>query len=166
MDPQADPLLFSSAAARRAADLLCENALAAALDFSEAGMDIFIGYTGGKIRGGQAAELAEALAWPAALPLSGPEDYPASGEDRGFLILTLPRSAGESSALDRFLKKRNPRQQIDMVFLYEVERSPRTGDEPPALRAAAETCVRVYGQKPGVHAGAFCCGAGSGYDQA
>jgi uncharacterized protein (DUF58 family) len=164
VDPQADSLLFSPGAARRAVDLLCENALAAALDFSETGMDILVGYTGGKIRGGPAADIAEALAWPAALPLSGPEDYPVSGEDRGFLILALPRSAGESSALDRFLKKRDPKQQADLVFLYEDALSPGTGDTSAALRTAAETCVRVYGQKPGVHAGAFRCGGKSGYD--
>jgi uncharacterized protein (DUF58 family) len=161
VDTQADPLLFSPGGARRAADLLCENALAAALDFSEAGMDILIGYPGGKIRGGPAADLAEALAWPAALPLPGPEDYPAPGEDRGFLILALPRSAGEGSALDRFLKKRDPRQQADLVFLYEEEASRGAGKTGAALRAAAETGVRIYGQKPGVHAGAFCCGGAS-----
>jgi hypothetical protein len=163
VDPQADSLLFSPGAARRAVDLLCENALAAALDFSEAGMDILTGYTGGKIRGGPAADLAESLAWPAALPLSGPEDYPSPGEDRGFLILALPRSAGESSALDRFLKKRDPRRRVDLVFLYE-ENQPGAGDKAAALQGAAETGLRVYGQKPGVHAGAFRCGGKSGYD--
>ena len=163
VDPQADSLLFSPGAARRAVDLLCENALAAALDFSEAGMDILVGYTGGKIRGGPAADLAESLAWPAVLPLSGPEDYPSPSEDRGFLILALPRSAGESSALDRFLKKRDPQQQVDLVFLHE-ENQPGAGDKTAALQGAVETCVRIYGQKPGVHAGAFRCGGKSGYD--
>jgi hypothetical protein len=149
-------------------DLLCENALAAALDFSESGMDILTGYPGGKIRGGPAADLAEALAWPAALPLGGPEDYPSPGEDRGFLILALPRSAGETSALDRFLKRREIKQQIDLVFLYEADTSGAGGDVTggaAALAAAAETNVRLYGQKPGVRAGAFYCGGKAGYDQ-
>jgi hypothetical protein len=126
-------------------------------------MDILVGYTGGKIRGGAAADLAEALAWPAALSLSDPGDYPVPGEDRGFLILALPRSAGENSALDRFLKRRDPKQRMDLVFLYEDERLP--GAAATALRAAAETGARVYGQKPGVHAGAFCIHDPSGYDQ-
>ncbi|MDR1277892.1 MAG: DUF58 domain-containing protein, partial [Treponema sp.] len=164
VDTQADSFLFSLAAeARRAVDLLCENALAAALEYAEAGRDILIGHTGGKIRGGPAADLAEALAWPAALSLSAPEDYPAPGEDRGCLILALPRSAGESSALDRFLKKRDPKQQVDVVFLYEDDGFRNSGkgaaaSKVPALSAAAETNVYIYGQKPGVHAGAFCCG--------
>jgi uncharacterized protein (DUF58 family) len=164
VDPQADPLLFSPGAARRAVDLLCENALAAALDFSEAGMDILFGYPGGGIRGGAAVDLAEALAWPAALPLSGPEDYPVPAEDRGFLILALPRSAGGNSALDRFLKKRGPKQQADLIFLYEEDQIHRAGNGAAALREAAETGVRIYGQKPGVYAGAFHCGGASDYD--
>jgi uncharacterized protein (DUF58 family) len=163
VDTQADALLFSPGAARRGVDLLCENALAAALEYTESGMDILVGYTGGKIRGGAAADLAEALAWPAALSLSGPEDYPVPGEDRGLLILALPRSSGESSALDRFLKKRDPKQWVDLVFLYEDD-SPETGAAAAALQGAAETNVRLYGQKPGIRAGVFRCGAKSGYD--
>jgi uncharacterized protein (DUF58 family) len=164
VDTQADPLLFSLPAARRAVDLLCENALAATLEYAEAGMDILVGYTGGKIRGGPAADLAEALAWPAALPLSAPGDYPTPGEDRGFLILALPRFSGENSALDRFLKNRDPKQQIDLAFLYGDDDSRGSGGR-AALAAAAETNVGIYGQKPGVHAGAFCCpGPGGGHD--
>jgi uncharacterized protein (DUF58 family) len=150
VDAQADALLFSPGAARRGVDLLCENALAAALEYTESGMDILVGYTGGKIRGGAAADIAEALAWPAALPLSDPGNYPFPGEDRGFLILALPRSAGEHSALDRFLKKRDPKQRADLVFLYEDDGAGNAA----SLTAAAETAVRLYGQKPGVSAGA------------
>jgi uncharacterized protein (DUF58 family) len=161
VDCQADSLLFSPGAARRAVDLLCENALTAALEYAEAGRDILIGYPGGTIRGGPAAELAEALAWPGALSLSAPENYPSPGEDRGFLILALPRAAGESSALDRFLKKRDPKQQVDLAFLYEENRFRGQGASAlkgPSPEAAAETNVRIYGQKPGVHAGVFRCG--------
>jgi len=74
IDTEADRSLFSLDEARRAVDLLCENALAAALEFSSHGMDILIGYTGGKISGEKndgsplnAAELATALALPAAI---------------------------------------------------------------------------------------------------
>jgi uncharacterized protein (DUF58 family) len=155
VDTQADSLLFSPDAARRGVDLLCENALAAILEYTESGMDILVGSTGGKIRGGAAADLAEALAWPAALSLSDPGDYPLPGEDRGLLILALPRSAGESSALDRFLKKRDPKQPVDLVFLYEDDGA---AGNAAALASAAETNVRLYGQKPGLSAGAFRCG--------
>jgi uncharacterized protein (DUF58 family) len=164
VDTQADPLLFSPAAARNAVDLLCENTLAAALEYSGPGMDILTGYTGGKIRG--QADLAEALALPAALPLSGPEDYPPAPEDRGILILALPRCAGEASALDRFLKKRDPKQQIDLIFLCGDGGGSCKAKGPPAatvftsggaadLAAAAENNVSLYGQKPGVRAVAF-----------
>jgi uncharacterized protein (DUF58 family) len=141
VDTQADPALFPPEAARQGVDLLCENALALALEYLDRGMDIHAGYTGGEIRGGTQAELAEALAYPAALPLSAGEELPeVSG--RGVLLLALPRDSGESAALDRFLRKRGGKQAVDLVFLYRGE----------GLDGAAETCVRLYHQKAGVHA--------------
>jgi uncharacterized protein (DUF58 family) len=141
VDTQADPLLFTPETARRGVDLLCEHALALALAYLDRGMDIQAGYTGGGLRGGSAAELAEALAYPAALPLSAGEALPeVSG--RGVLLLALPRDSGEGAALDRFLRKREGKQEVDLVFLYQGE----------GLAEAAETCVRLYHQKPGLHA--------------
>ncbi|MDR0315660.1 MAG: DUF58 domain-containing protein, partial [Treponema sp.] len=104
IDTQFDPLLYSIEAARNGIDLLCENALAAALACVESGMDVLTGFSGGAIRGGNAAELSTALAWPAALPLSSPLDMPAAPADRGVVIFALPRSSAEPSALDRFLQ--------------------------------------------------------------
>ncbi|MDR3139962.1 MAG: DUF58 domain-containing protein [Treponema sp.] len=156
IDTQADPALYNLEEGRRGVDLLCENALAAVLEYAE-GAEVLIGYTGGGIRGGNAAELADALAYPAALPFAPagrPADFPAAsaeaaGEaelprvsDRGILILALPRSGTEASALDRFLKKRAPQQAVEILFLYE-------GDGP---EEAATTCVSIYRQKGGVHA--------------
>jgi hypothetical protein len=46
------------------------------------------------------------------------------------------------------------------VFLYEDD-SP--GAPATSLREAAEIKTRLYGQKPGVHAGVFRCGGKSGY---
>jgi uncharacterized protein (DUF58 family) len=157
VDTQTDPALYTAEAGRLAVDTLCENALTAALECSGKGMDVLTGYTGGGIRGGTAAELAAALAWPAALPLSsekgarhlladaGRQDYP-DAPDRGFLILALPRTIGggdegESTALDRFLKKRDVKQGTDIVFLYKGEN----------LDGPAETCAAIYGQKGGVN---------------
>ncbi|MDR3167837.1 MAG: DUF58 domain-containing protein [Treponema sp.] len=173
VDTQVDPALYTPEAGRRGVDLLCENAMAAILEYSDReGTEVLMGYTSGDIRGGNAAELADALAYPAALPFSpvrrsatawGEKFFPAAGSagiiegaetggsvpeelprvsDRGILILALPRAGAETSALDRFLKKRIPQQNVEILFLYE-------GDFP---EKAAETCVSIYRQKGGVHA--------------
>ena len=46
IDGEADNTLFGAEEARRAVDLLCENALSAGLEFLRQGIDITIGYTG------------------------------------------------------------------------------------------------------------------------
>ncbi|GHV87068.1 hypothetical protein AGMMS50255_3640 [Spirochaetia bacterium] len=148
VDTQTDPALYSAEAGQLAVDRLCENALAAALECAARGMDVLVGYTGGEIRGGTPAELAAALAWPAAIGVRrlsvepSAADYP-DAPDRGFLILALPRTTGGgTTALDRFLKKRDVKQGTDLIFLYEGE----------DLDSHAETCAAIYGQKGGVHA--------------
>jgi uncharacterized protein (DUF58 family) len=141
VDTQADPRLFTPETARLGVDLLCENALILALEYQGHGMEIEAAYTGGSVRGGGAAELAELLAYPAALPLSSGEDLPeVSG--RGVLILALPRDSGDVTALDRFLRKREGQPGVDLAFLYRGE----------GLNEAAETCARLYRHKAGVHA--------------
>ncbi|MDR0656480.1 MAG: DUF58 domain-containing protein, partial [Treponema sp.] len=149
LDTQADPGLYSPEAGRRAVDLLCSNALAAALEFSGRGMEVSIGHTGGRIREGNAQELAPALAWPAALPAVSPLDLPALPEGRtaGILILALPRARVEAAALDRFLKHRPPDKKVDLFFIYE-EGNANAAD----LKEAAGICAAVYGRKPGVRA--------------
>jgi hypothetical protein len=165
----ADPSLYSPATGRRGVDLLCENALAAALEYESRDMDVSLGYTGGGLTEGTGADLAEILAYPAAYPLDPavrhavgvkalaggrvPElsaELPAAPGDRGILVFALPRTVMDTSAsmgaLDRFLKGRvsapNQKSAVDLVFLYE-------GDE---LKDAAGTCARLYGQQEGVHA--------------
>jgi uncharacterized protein (DUF58 family) len=157
VDTQYDPLLYSAEAARHGIDLLCENALAAALAAPEGGMDLglnaLIGFSGGAgFAGGTPAELAAALALPAAVPLSGGVELPAAPEDRGVLVFALPRSGAESSALDRFLKTfadrgagRNTAQTVELIFLYERG----------ARAAAAEKCAALYNRGPGVKARAI-----------
>jgi hypothetical protein len=124
----------------------------------------------GGLRGGAPGELAAVLACPAALPLYGQETYgdastrespamgfpiaaelPAVPDDRGILVLALPRRGpdpgrgwdpAEAGALDRFLKARSGKQAIDLLFLY-------TGEW---LDGAAEENVLLYNRKGGVHA--------------
>ncbi|MDR2079894.1 MAG: DUF58 domain-containing protein [Treponema sp.] len=140
VDTQTDPALYNPASGRRGVDLLCENALAVALEYQNRGVALSIGYTGGSIVEGTNAELAEALAYPAAQ--SAPPDLPAPPADRGVLVLALPRTTTEG-VLDRFLKTRKqPGTPVDMVFLY--------GDD--GLAEAAQTCVRHYNQRGGIHA--------------
>jgi hypothetical protein len=130
-------------------DNLCENALAAALEFASRGMDMLIGYTGGTILGEKEAssgiaphDLAATLALPAALSLSSMENLPEVPRDRGVLILALPRSSSEPSALDRFLKVKDSKQGVDLFFLYDTDNS-RTAD----WEEAAKICANLYGRK-------------------
>jgi hypothetical protein len=132
IDTQADSARYSPKQARHGIDLLCENALAAALACADSGMDVRIGYSGGgAVRrfasGSTAADLAALLAWPAALPLADntPQtrsaELPAVPEDCGILILALPRTNTEGSALNRFLKKQeaggNKKQNAEVIFI-------------------------------------------------
>jgi hypothetical protein len=148
VDTQADDALYAAEPGRRGVDLLCENALALALEYTDRGMEVSLGYTGGEgLHGGGAGELAAALAYPAARSLSAAGDLPALGDARGVLVLALPRTWGSATALDRFLKKKGAAMPMDLLFLY-------TGDEGGrgnSLEESAETGVRLYGSG-GVHA--------------
>jgi hypothetical protein len=154
VETMTDPALYDGTSARRAVDLLCENALAIALEYRRRGMDLSIGYTGGVIVEGDPPELAAALAYPAAYPgaaagkfkgqVSGASgdrmELPEPPADRSVLVLALPRTLA-GGALDRFLKKRSqPGTPVDLAFLYD-----------DALAEAAETCIRLY-RRGGVHA--------------
>jgi len=166
IDTEADLSLYSPDEARRAVDLLCENALSAALEFSAQGMDIHIGYTGGRIAAGNhggaktggageesgplsAAELAAALAWPAAVCGDTTDDLPEAPQDRGVLILALPRIsiAPLSSSIERFLKKREGRLGTDIVFVYDA-----ASGKAAELEDAARICVNLYSGRSGIHA--------------
>jgi hypothetical protein len=164
IDAEYDPLLYSVEAARRGLDLLCENALAAALAWTGSGMDARIAYAGSAgfpaavppapLQGNSPAELASALAWPAAYPLGTRAELPAAPGDWGVLILALPRTSAESSALDRFLKQFAGRgaghaKTAELVFLYAAGEAQGPGGE---LAAAAETCAALYRQRAGLRA--------------
>jgi uncharacterized protein (DUF58 family) len=143
----ADPLLYRPASARRAVDLLCENALAIVLEYRRRGMDLSLGYPGSAVIEGGVPDLTAALACPAAWPgdTAQPEgalELPEPPPDRGVLVLALPRTLA-GSVLDRFLKKRKPPgASVDLAFLYDSD----------ALAEAAETCARLYHQRGGIHA--------------
>ena len=171
IDTEADSSLFGFDESRRAVDLLCENALAAANEFSSRGMDVLIGYTDGKIVGGSEsgesspldkAELATALAMPAAIKwpkFSG--ILPPAPNDRAVLVLALPRSCADSSGLDYFLRSRAAPAEsaapnrTDIVFIYNVDGSEpqkARGQRAAEIEEAARTCVNLYNRRPGVHA--------------
>jgi hypothetical protein len=168
IDTEYDPLLYTAGAARRGVDLLCENALSAALACTGPGTDALIGYTGGNgtedgyLHGNSPAELASALAWPAALSMPAGADLPSAPEDRGILILALPRASAQTTALDRFLRDfaghasgKKQVQTASIIFLYTSD-SKSGGDSAFNGRAAAaETCAVMYGRRPGVRAGTF-----------
>jgi hypothetical protein len=156
-DCEYDPSLYSLMEARRGIDVLCENAQAAAQACMESGMDVLIGYTAAikddAVSGGLSsdappllpAKQSASLAWPAALPLSASLELPSAPDDYSILILALPRSAS-NTALERFLKNTSVRRAgksnaVDLVFFCG------SGDE---RFTAAETCVALYKQRPGV----------------
>jgi len=181
IDTEVDRNLYTADEGRQAVDLLCESALAAALEFTARGLDILIGYTtegpitenpaaagsgllyeGGIIGGREessplnASELAAALAWPAAIPVFRGVLPDAPG-GMAALILALPRSlsaksTSEASALDRFLKKREGRQETDIVFIFNLK-SQKTGAARHSEREKyAGICVNLYNRRSGVHA--------------
>ena len=155
VDTEYDSLLYDKSEARQGIDLLCENALAAALACTESGMDVLIGYSGGVMRGNvsplPATELAVALAWPAASPLSASVKLPAVPDNCGVLILALPRSSAESSSIDRFLND-TANRPVELLFLYGSTGGTIAYSE---RLAAAEVCAALYNQRTGVRARVF-----------
>jgi len=164
VDTEYDPLLYRKREAPYGIDLLCENALAAALACTELGMDVLAGYSGGvihnvihKVIHGENVStlpaLATVLAWPAASPLSASLNLPAVPDGCGILILALPRSSAESSAIDRFLSNTagngSSNRPVELLFLCDG--SGRTDSYTERL-AAAEVCAALYNQRPGVRA--------------
>jgi hypothetical protein len=164
VDTEYDRLLYRKREARRGIDLLCENALAAALACTESGMDVLVGYSGGVIHGENVSTLpalATVLAWPAASPLSASLNLPVVPDGCGILILALPRSSAEPSAMDRFLNNtarnnssRNNSSHCPVELLFLCESSGGTVAYTERL-AAAEVCAALYNQRPGVRARVF-----------
>ena len=198
IDTEYDPSLYGKSEARHGIDLLCENALAAAIACTESGMNVLVGCLDGVTNDGASPlspELATALAWPAARPMrkegATPEKDLAETDDaqetqslpieRGILVMALPRSHTET-ALDRFLKKAAYRggtkaRPVDLLFVYHrdygndggstaynsvpIESSASFKSEDPRENlsareserlTAAERCVSLFNQRPGVKA--------------
>ncbi|MDR0497606.1 MAG: DUF58 domain-containing protein [Treponema sp.] len=168
IDTEADRSIYSIDEGRRAVDLLCECALKSALEYSGKGTSILIGYTGGEIMGDEplnTVELAKALTWPFAIPwpqkglrssasAAGShsellrEELPQAPRDRAVLIFALPRAlVSEASALEKFFKKRETKQETDLVFIYDV-RNKKANE----LEDVAGLCVDLYNGRAGVHA--------------
>jgi hypothetical protein len=160
IDTQTDYSLYNAEAGRRGVDLLCENALALALDYESRGMDAGIGFSGGGVSFGGPVEMAAVLAHPAALPLSSQgRELPLPDDVQDALVLALPRdwTSGRTerpsglapgNTLDAFLKKREGRQKVDLLFLYDGEDA-----QAARLEKNAEACARFYGGKGGIRAG-------------
>jgi hypothetical protein len=162
IDTQYDSLYSSNNEAANsgadAVDLLCENAL---VIINNAGKEINnqIGYTGGEKSSVAAssvaassdsltqAELGFYLSYPAALPAEAETALPAVTEDRGIVILALPRNntgkfAASSVALEKFLAD-NANRSIELIFIYEAG---------VQQAEAAQTCAGFYNRHYGVRA--------------
>ena len=167
VDTELDCSLYTANEGRNAIDMLCEIALAAALEYQNRGMDIHIGHTGcrsisGKEEPLNAAKLAAALALPfaifranngvskktsrAELPKAEAE-FPSAPNDAEILILALPRKFTES-ALERFLEKQEIKQALDIAFLYNAG-----AVNARELEDAATSCVNLFNGRSGIHAG-------------
>jgi uncharacterized protein (DUF58 family) len=153
IDTEYDPLLYGEGEARQAIDMLCENALAAALACADRGMEVLTGYVGGVIRGGKALEIAAGLAWPFASPLPTSFEIPSAPTHCGILIFALPRSAGEKSCLDRFLDNIANRP-VELLFLCNgAAGAADAGNVADSKRyAVAEACTALYNRRTGVRA--------------
>jgi hypothetical protein len=178
IDTQYDTLLYSANSGRRGVDLLCENALAVALGFAGAGMDVLIGYTGcasgsvgsaakggvtsngtsadgvtntgNYLRANTPAEFAAALAWPAGCPVS-PEsaELPPLTDERGVLIFALPRANAEPGALGRFLNQQKGSEGSPIEIIFLYAAK---GRDEAALDEAAEICTAFYNRVPNARA--------------
>jgi uncharacterized protein (DUF58 family) len=157
IDTEYDPLLYSPAAALQGMDLLCENALAAALVCAERGMEVYTGYPGGVIRGGKSTELAASLAWPFASPLPASFEMPAASDKCGILIFALPRTAGENSCLNRFLDNIANRP-VELLFFCNGGDDASGGTSAGSTSAngklftVAEACAALYTRRTNVRA--------------
>jgi hypothetical protein len=167
IDTQYDSLYSSNNEAANsgaeAVDLLCENALAI---INNAGKEINvqIGYTGcGAADSGAKsgnfltqADLGFFLSYPAALPAEAETSplaaLPAVTEDRGIIILALPRINTGKFALEKFLSD-NANRSIDLIFIYAAdENALREKLAEASLQAAAQTCAGFYNRHYGVKA--------------
>ena len=149
--------------------------MAAAVALAESGTDVLIGYTGGNIHGGKTKELVSALSLPAALPCTGksawqlPLRLPSVPDDRGILILAMPRSETDN-ALDYFLRELAANQagrestlrvsrKVDLIFFcggFTDDSAGSKADENNPIYnkrlAAAAACAAMYSRRPGVSA--------------
>jgi hypothetical protein len=147
IDTQYDSL-YSGGIASEAVDILCENALAIVNNTGK-DINIQIGFTGQTEKSGLSssrAELGFFLAYPAPLPASTLAVLPPVTEDRGIIILALPRTDTSPCALDNFLAA-NANRLIELIFVYATE-----GSNGEKHSEAAKTCVNIYNGRSGVRA--------------
>jgi uncharacterized protein (DUF58 family) len=156
IDSQYDPELYSPKAARRTVDLLCENALAAAIECADSGLNVQIGGNARKTAAVvKPEEIASALAWSAALPLSVTAPFGEVTAGQGIVIFAMPKATSQPSAIDHFLqgsgRSGNNSASIDIIFMYSTD-----GEAQAKIieerAAAAETCAALYNQHANVRA--------------
>ena len=161
IDTQYDSLYSSrGGSAAEAVDLLCENALAI---INNAGKEISIqiGFTGQSEKSGNSltqAEMGFFLSFPAALPAEitsmepsamvtstmESSTLPAVTEDRGIIILALPRTDTGNFALEKFLAD-NANRSIELLFIYAIGGSEKYAE-------TAQMCAGFYNRRSGVRA--------------
>jgi len=131
--------------AAESVDLLCENALAI-INSAGKEINVQIGFTGGTTSSDSLtqSDLGFFLAYPAALPAEASAAFPAVTEDRGIIILALPRIDTGNFALEKFLADKANRS-IELIFIYAAGDLARE-----KLAEAAQTCAVFYNRHYGV----------------
>lgn len=142
IDTSADEMLYDPENGRAGVDILCAYALAIALENSNRGLDVLLGYNGGTLKSGKGPELASLLAFPYTQRFKDVQPLPETTGSSAVVVLALPRETAEPGSLDLFLKKRRPDQPVDLWFIYKDEKEGK----------AAELCSRMYSQRGGVYA--------------
>lgn len=182
LDTHFDSMLFTAETGRQGIDILCENALAYALELVNTGIDVFIGWTGlietagliadngqsqsgsaSFMHGGSPAEIAAVFARPAAIPWLGAEQrFRAVKKLKA--DIDLPAPPADRGILVFALPRANADSSALNRFLNRTasEEKPRSVEvifmfkdsgRGGVLDDAAGVCAAMYNRRPGVRAG-------------
>ena len=168
IDSQYDSMLYTAEAGRQGIDLLCEQALACALELMSGGIDVFVSYSGvsGILHGGTSMELTALFAGPAAIrwaeqaarsgsgkAAQAAAELPTPPSDCGIIIFALPRVNAGVSALNRFLDKtvsENKGCSSELFFLYKSTGKGGIARKDDDIDEAAQLCADFYRRRAGL----------------
>ncbi|MDR2803508.1 MAG: DUF58 domain-containing protein [Treponema sp.] len=126
IDTEAGSELYPGHEGPAAVDALCSAALTLLMEKAASGAGVLLGFTGGEIRDGNAAELSAMLAYPVfGEPDGGSRlpPIPAFSGTRNVMILALGRRQEQGfSGIHDFIAKQQIGQTAQIVFFYNNEK--------------------------------------------